>query len=90
MNLRNVALLIFLIQISFQSETSSLSSNDDYEQMGKKQINEVNNNNDALNFLISLFVISNYILLFFNFHYFSPMFICLHNIKSKNNFIRKR
>ena len=89
MNLRNVALLIFLIAFSFQSETSSFTSNDDYEQMEKKHTNEISNNNDVLNFVISLVVISNYIILFFNFHYFSPMLICLYNIKFKNNFIRK-
>ena len=85
MNLRNVALLIFLIEFSFQSETSFLSSSidDNKKKEEKEQNNNINNNtnNEAFNFFVFLFIISNYILYFFNF-YCSTMHICMHYIKS--------
>ena len=66
MNLRNVALLIFLIAFSFQSETSFLSlSFDDNKQMNEKNQfndNSDNNNHGAFNFFVFIIIISNYIL----------------------------
>ena len=66
MNLRNVALLIFLVVFSYQSETNFLSSTiDDNKQIEEKnQINDDSdsNNNEAFNFLVFLIIISNYIL----------------------------
>jgi hypothetical protein len=69
MNLRNVALLIFLIGLSFQLEIDSFLSTNKYEEI--KESNKNNNNktdeNDGINFFFSLIIISNYILLFFSF-----------------------
>lgn len=66
MNLRNVALLIFLIAFSFQSETSFLSSSidDNKQKEEKNQINDNsdNRNNEAFNYIVFLFIISKYIL----------------------------
>ena len=70
MNLRNVALLIFLIGLSFQSEIDSFLSTNKYDEI--KESNKNNNNktdeNDGINFFFSLIIIiSNYIFLFFSF-----------------------
>ena len=65
MNLRNVALLIFLIAFSFQSETSFLSStiDDNKQKEEKNQINaNIDNNNGVFNFFVFIIIISNYIL----------------------------
>ena len=62
MNLRNVALLIFLIGFSFQSETYSFSSKDEIEQIKEqKKVEDNNETNNDYEFFISLIVISNYI-----------------------------
>jgi hypothetical protein len=60
MNLRNAALLIFLIGLSFQSETSSLSSNYNYEQKEENQ-NQINNNenNNIYNIFLCFIVLCN-------------------------------
>ena len=65
MNLRNVALLIFLIAFSFQSEISFLSStiDDNKQKEEKNQINSnSDNNNGVFNFFVFIIIISNYIL----------------------------
>ena len=70
MNLRNVALLIFLVGFSFQSETYSFSSKDEIEQIKEqKKVEDNNETNNDYEFFISLIVISNYIKIFFNFYY---------------------
>ena len=62
MNLRNVALLIFLVVFSFQSETYSFSSKDEIEQIKEqKKVEDNNETNNDYEFFISLIVISNYI-----------------------------
>jgi hypothetical protein len=62
MNLRNVALLIFLVGFSFQSETYSFSSKDEIEQIKEqKKVEDNNETNNDYEFFISLIVISNYI-----------------------------
>lgn len=63
MNLRNVALLVIFVGLSFQAETNNLSSNDDkveFEEQNKK-----NQSNSASNFFTFLIIISNYKYLFF-------------------------
>ena len=63
MNLRNVALLIFLVSFSFQSETYSFSSKDEIEQIKEqKKVEDNNETNNDYEFFISLIVISNYII----------------------------
>ena len=60
MNLRNVALLIFLICFSFQLETNSFSSNDENEQIKKQEKIEDNNETyTSKDFLLSFLVLSN-------------------------------
>ena len=63
MRIRNVALLVLLIEISFQSEIIFLSKKDGNNQIEEENIENTNqnNNNDAFNVLVSLIVISNYI-----------------------------
>ena len=63
MRIRNVALLVLLIDISFQSEIVVLSTKEGKNQIEEKKIeNEnYNNNNDSNSFFASLIVISNYI-----------------------------
>ena len=62
MNLRNVALLIFLVGFSFQSETYCFSSKDEIEQIKEqKKVQDNNETNNDYEFFISLIVISNYI-----------------------------
>ena len=59
MNLRNVALLIFLICFSFQLETNSFSSNDENEQIKKQEKIEDNNETyTSKDFLLSFLVLS--------------------------------
>jgi hypothetical protein len=63
MRIRNVALLVLLIEISFQSEIIFLSKKEGNNQIEEEKIENTNqnNNNDAFNVLVSLIVISNYI-----------------------------
>ncbi len=63
MRIRNVALLVLLIDISFQSEIVVLSTKEGKNQIEEKKIeNEnYNNNSDSYSFFVSLIVISNYI-----------------------------
>ena len=63
MRIRNVALLVLLIEISFQSEIIFLSKKEGNNQIEEERIENTNqsNNNDAFNVLVSLIVISNYI-----------------------------
>jgi hypothetical protein len=63
MRIRNVALLVLLIEISFQSEIIFLSKKEGNNQIEEEKIENTNqsNNNDAFNILVSLIVISNYI-----------------------------
>ena len=63
MRIRNVALLVLLIEISFQSEIIFLSKKEGNNQIEEENIENTNqsNNNDAFNILVSLIVISNYI-----------------------------
>jgi hypothetical protein len=63
MRIRNVALLVLLIEISFQSEIIFLSKKEGNNQIEEEKIEKTNqsNNNDAFNVLVSLIVISNYI-----------------------------
>ena len=63
MRIRNVALLVLLIEISFQSEIIFLSKKEGINQIEEEKIDNTNqsNNNDAFNVLVSLIVISNYI-----------------------------
>jgi hypothetical protein len=63
MRIRNVALLVLLIEISFQSEIIFLSKKEGNNQIKEEKIENTNqsNNNDAFNVLVSLIVISNYI-----------------------------
>jgi hypothetical protein len=63
MRIRNVALLVLLIEISFQSEIIFLSKKEGNNQIEEENIENTNqsNNNDAFNVLVSLIVISNYI-----------------------------
>jgi hypothetical protein len=63
MRIRNVALLVLLIEISFQSEIIFLSKKEGNNQSEEENIENTNqsNNNDAFNVLVSLIVISNYI-----------------------------
>ena len=76
MNLRNVALLIFLICFSFQLEINSFSSYDENEQIKKQEKIEDNNEIYTIqDFLISILVISKLYKNFLNFFYFSPMYI---------------
>ena len=76
MNLRNVALLIFLICFSFQSETNSFSSLDENEQIKEQEKIEDNNDNYTIqDFLISLLVLSKLYKNFLYFFYCSPMCI---------------
>ena len=65
MNLRNVALLIFLIGQSFQTEIDSFLSTSKYQEI--KESNKYNNNNnsnknDNCNVFFILIITSNYIL----------------------------
>ena len=63
MRIRNVAMLVLLIEISFQSEIIFLSKKEGNNQIEEEKIENTNqsNNNDAFNVLVSLIVISNYI-----------------------------
>ena len=63
MNIRNVALLVLLINISFQSEIFVLSQKEEIKeqiQMDNTN-NNINNRNSFYNVLITLIVLSNYI-----------------------------
>lgn len=58
MNLRNVALLVIILEFSFQSETGFLSSKNDNFKNGAQKIN---NDNNTSYFMTTLFIICNYI-----------------------------
>ena len=76
MNLRNVALLIFLICFSFQTETNSFSSNDENDQIKEQEKIEDNNETGTIqDFLVSSLVLSKLFQNFLIFFYFSPMYI---------------
>lgn len=62
MNIRNVALLIFLVCFSFQSEIYAFSSNDENEQIKEQKKIEEKSFNNIESFLISLLVLSNYMI----------------------------
>lgn len=64
MNLRNVALLVLLVELSFQSEIVALSATEEKSQIEERKNIENNNysdNNETSTIFISLIVISNYI-----------------------------
>ena len=64
MNLRNVALLVLFVELSFQSEIVALSATEEKSQIEERKNIENNNysdNNETSTIFISLIVISNYI-----------------------------
>ncbi len=64
MNLRNVALLVLLVELSFQSEIVALSAAEEKSQFEESKNIENNNysdNNGTSTIFNSLIVISNYI-----------------------------
>jgi hypothetical protein len=63
MNLRNVAFLVIFVELSLQTETGNLSSNDDKIQFEEQ--NKNNQSNNGSNFFTLLIIISNYKYLFF-------------------------
>jgi hypothetical protein len=64
MNLRNVALLVIFVELSLQTETGNLSSNNDDKTQFEEQ-NKSNQSNNGFNFFSLLIIISNYKYLFF-------------------------
>ena len=64
MNLRNVALLVIFVELSLQTETGNLSSNNDDKTQFEEQ-SKSNHSNNGSNFFSLLIIISNYKYLFF-------------------------